>query len=167
MWRPELEGFHLAQLNVSRLQFPMDGPEMKDFVGALDNINALAERANGFVWRLKGDGNDATDVRFPNADELLVNLSVWRDIEALRAFVYKTAHAAVMARRAKWFPAFGSAHMVLWWVPAGHVPTIGEAADRLTSLDQNGPTAAAFTFDQAFDAAGQPMALPEIIKDCA
>ncbi|WGM47990.1 hypothetical protein KOAAANKH_02877 [Brevundimonas sp. NIBR10] len=160
-------GRHLAQLNLARLTHPMDGPEMADFVAALDNINALAERSSGFVWRLVGDGDDATDVRAEGFDDVLVNMSVWSGIEPLRQFVYKTAHAAVMARRSKWFPSFGGAYYVLWWIDEGHVPTVAEAVSRLRQLDAEGDGPDAFTFDRPFAADGAPLALPEIIKDCA
>ncbi|MFZ4070394.1 MAG: DUF3291 domain-containing protein [Caulobacterales bacterium] len=158
---------HLAQINVAKIVHDMDGPQMADFVAALDNINALADRSPGFVWRLIGDGGDATDVRFGDESDLLINMSVWADIESLRAFVYKTAHGAVMARRGKWFPALGRPHMALWWVAEGAAPTLADAFVRLQSLAAHGPTAFAFTFDHPFDAAGQELALAPITKDCA
>ncbi|CAN5292698.1 DUF3291 domain-containing protein [soil metagenome] len=157
----------LAQLNLARLRTPINGPEMADFVAALENINAMAERSPGFVWRLIGDGSDATDVRAEGLDDVLVNMSVWTDIEPLRHFVYKTAHAAVMARRAKWFPSYGGVYTVLWWVEDGHRPTVAEAMGKLDDLDRDGPTADAFTFDRPFSAEGEALTLPEIIKDCA
>ncbi|MEL7447241.1 MAG: DUF3291 domain-containing protein, partial [Pseudomonadota bacterium] len=109
---------HLAQVNIAEQRFPNDAPEMADFMGALDAINALAERSPGFVWRLKDDAGHAMDLRFdatPGA-EILVNMSVWESIETLRTYVYTTAHANIMARRAKWFPQMKTAHMALWWV---------------------------------------------------
>jgi 8-oxo-dGTP diphosphatase len=121
---------HLAQLNVAQHRFAMDAPEMADFVAALDNINALAERSAGFIWRLKDDGGDATGLRMAGRDNLLVNLSVWRDLGSLRTFVYETAHAAVMARRAKWFEGFGGGHVALWWIAEGLTPDLDEAARR-------------------------------------
>ena len=157
----------LAQINLARLRTPIDGPEMSDFVAALDNINTLAERSAGFVWRLIGDGADATDVRAEGLDDVLVNMSVWTDIEPLRHFVYKTAHAAVMARRARWFPDFGGVYTVLWWVEEGCRPTLAEAMLKIEALGRDGPTAAAFTFDQPFSADGEALTLPRIIKDCA
>lgn len=163
-----MQGAELAQINVAQLRHAMDAPEMADFVAALDNINALAERAPGFVWRFTdADGADATGARIDGRDDLLINMSVWTDVEPLRAFVYKTAHAAVMARRAKWFPAFGGAHMALWWVRPGVRPTLDEAAAKLALLDARGPSPEAFTFDAPFDSAGRPFALPPIAKDCA
>jgi hypothetical protein len=158
---------HLAQINVAKIVHDMDGPHMADFVAALDNINALAERSPGFVWRLIGDGGDATDVRFGDASDVLINMSVWTDIESLRGYVYKTAHAAVMARRAKWFPVLGRPHMALWWVAEGAAPTLADAFARLHALESHGPSPFAFTFDHPFDAAGHALALAPITKDCA
>jgi hypothetical protein len=163
-----MQGAQLAQINVAHLRHAMEAPEMADFVAALDNINALAERSAGFIWRFTDEGGaDATGARIDGRDDLLINMSVWTDIESLRTFVYKTAHAAMMARRAKWFPAFGGAHMALWWVPAGVRPTLAEAAEKLASLDAYGPMRDAFTFDAPFDAAGEPVVTAPIVKDCA
>jgi hypothetical protein len=160
--------FHLAQINVAKIAYPMDGPHMADFVAALDNINALADRSDGFVWRMVGDGGeDASAVRIEGAPELLINMSVWTDITALRAYVYKSAHAAVMARKAKWFPPLARAHMALWWIPAGTLPSLQDAAARLALIDQIGPSANAFTFDAPFDAAGASLTLAPIQKNCA
>lgn len=160
--------YHLAQINVAQLRYAMEAPEMADFVGALANINALAERSPGFVWRYTDEGGgDATGSRLDGRDDLLVNMSTWEDVPSLRHFVYKTAHAAVMARRAKWFPAFAGAHVALWWVPAGKRPMLADAAAALARLDAAGPTPAAFTFDTAFDPSGALLVLPPIVKDCA
>src|SRR5690348_14417765 len=94
--------YHLAQINVGRLLAPIDSPEIKDFVDNLDRINELAESSEGFVWRLKGEGNDATSLR-PFGDDIIVNMSVWRDVDSLRNFVYKSAHTPIMKRRREWF----------------------------------------------------------------
>ncbi len=141
----------LAQLNVANLKAPLDSAELKDFVDNLDRINALAENSPGFVWRLKGDGNDATSLR-PLGDNVLVNMSVWRDVAALKDYVYRSAHAPIMKRRREWFTRMGEAHMVLWWVAAGHEPTVAEAVARLQLLRRRGPSPEAFTFGEAFAA---------------
>jgi hypothetical protein len=141
----------LAQLNVARLKAPLDSPELKDFVDNLDRINALAEASPGFLWRLVGDGNDATSLR-PFGDDVIVNMSVWRDVDALRSFVYQSAHTQIMRRRREWFTRMAEAYLVLWWVPAGHRPTLDEAAAKLESLRLHGATAEAFTFGDAFKA---------------
>lgn len=141
--------YQLAQLNIASMLQPLESPGMADFVANLERINALAEASPGFVWRLQDEAGDATAIR-PFGEEVLVNLSLWRDVEALRDYVYKSAHAEILKRRAEWFARMGEAHMVLWWVPAGHLPSIGEAAERLQLLRESGPTAQAFSFRQAF-----------------
>lgn len=144
---------HLAQLNIGRILEPLDTPRMKDFVDNLDRINALAEATPGFVWRLIGEGtNDATDLRpFPD-DTLLVNMSVWTDLENLREYVYKTAHVEFLRRRKEWFELMNQPIYVLWWVPKGHIPSVVEAKDRLDHLVAHGPTRTAFTFQTVFPA---------------
>jgi hypothetical protein len=150
-----MSNYQLAQLNIAALKAPLDSPELKDFVDNLDRINALAEGSPGFVWRLKGDGNDATSLR-PLGEEIIVNMSVWRDVAALRDFAYRSGHVEIMRRRREWFTRMAEAYMVLWWVPAGHEPTMAEAVERLTSLRQQGPSAQAFTFGEAFSPPDAP-----------
>ena len=142
--------FELAQLNIARLLAPIDSPELADFVDNLDRINALAEAAPGFVWRLQDEAGDATAIR-PFGDEHIVNMSVWSDLPALLDFVYRTGHVEIMRRRREWFEKMVEAHAVLWWVPAGHRPDVDEAAARLEALRTDGPTADAFTFRQPFE----------------
>ena len=146
-----MSNYRLAQINVGKLKAPLDSPELKDFVDNLDRINALSEQSEGFVWRLKGDGNDATSLR-PLGDNVLVNMSVWRDADALREYVYKSAHVEIMRRRREWFTRMSDAYLALWWVPEGHEPTVAEAVARLQHLRKHGPTAEAFTFGEAFSA---------------
>jgi hypothetical protein len=146
-----MSNYQLAQLNIATLKAPLDSPELRDFVDNLDRINALAENTPGFVWRLVGDGNDATSLR-PLGDNVIVNMSVWQDVTALLAYVYNSAHTAIMRRRREWFTRMAEMHMVLWWVPAGHVPTVEEAVAKLMHLRQHGPTPEAFTFGEAFSA---------------
>jgi hypothetical protein len=143
--------YHLAQINIAELKAPLDSPELKDFVDNLDRINALAESSAGFEWRLKGDGNDATSLR-PLGDNVIVNMSVWRDVDALKNFVYLTPHVEIMKRRREWFARMANAYMVLWWVPSGHQPTVAEAVARLQRLREHGASAEAFTFAKAFAA---------------
>ena len=142
---------HLAQLNIGRILEPLDTPRMKDFVDNLDRINALAEATPGFVWRLVGDGtNDATSLRpFPD-DTLLVNMSVWDGFDHLREYVYKTAHVEFVRRRKEFFELMDQPIYVLWWVPAGHIPSVFEAKERLDHLVAHGPTQTAFTFHTTF-----------------
>jgi hypothetical protein len=141
----------LAQLNIAALKAPLDSPELKDFVDNLDRINELAEQSPGFVWRLKGEGNDATSLR-PLGDNIIINMSVWRDVDALRNYVYKSAHTEILKRKREWFTRMAEAPFALWWVPEGHEPTVAEAVERLTHLRKHGPTAEAFTFGEAFAA---------------
>jgi hypothetical protein len=143
--------WHLAQLNVGRLLAPLESETLAGFVSALEPINALADGHPGFVWRLQTDAGDATSIRPTEDDLFLINMSVWSSLETLRAFVYTTAHVGVLRQRRAWFERSVTSHMVLWWVPAGHIPTIEEALERLERLRQDGPTAAAFTFRAPFE----------------
>jgi len=143
--------YQLAQVNIARLKAPIDSPQLKDFVDNLDRINALAEGSDGFVWRLKGEGNDATALR-PFGDDIIVNMTVWRDADSLRHYVYQTPHLEIMKRRREWFSRTAEAYACLWWIPAGHVPTVQEAAARLDLLRKLGPTPDSFHFGEAFSA---------------
>ena len=143
--------FHLAQFNLARLLAPLDSPQLAEFVGSLERINALADDSPGFVWRLQGDGGDATSLR-PFGEDVIVNMSLWENAEALFDFVYRSAHAPVMAKRRQWFAKPDSAFTVLWWVKAGHIPTVEDAKGRLDILQRKGPSPAAFTFKTRFPA---------------
>jgi len=142
--------YELAQLNIGIVKGPMDSPVMADFVANLDRINALAEGSPGFVWRLKTDDGDATAIRPFEDENMLVNMSVWRDVESLNQYVYKSAHVEIMRKRKQWFERMSEAYMVLWWVPKGQRPSVAEAIARLEILRANGPGPQAFTFRQAF-----------------
>lgn len=149
-------GWELAQINIGRLVAPSHDPQVAGFFAELDRINALAEASPGFVWRLTGEGNDATDLR-PTPDPLvMVNMSVWEDAEALFAFVYRTAHTPVMAQRRQWFAAMEGAYQALWWIEAGTIPTVDDGLARLWLLDRFGPSQRAFTFKSRFPAPGFP-----------
>lgn len=148
---------HIAQFNIARAKAPLDDPLLADFMARLDEVNALAEASPGFVWRLKSDSGNATDIRAYDDPRMIVNLSVWHSIEALFDFAYKTAHTKVMNRRREWFERPTGPHLVLWWVTAGALPSIAEAMDRLGLLARHGPTATAFTFKERFPA---PTSIP-------
>lgn len=149
--------FHLAQMNIGRVRAPLGDPIMAGFVAQLDAINAEAERTPGFVWRLQGDGGESSSYLRAYPDPLLlVNLTVWESVEALHAYTYRSGHAAVFRRRKEWFEASDSAYLVLWWVPAGHIPTIEEGKARLEHLWEHGPTSVAFTFRQQFPPGATP-----------
>ena len=147
-----MSAYQLAQLNIGIIRAPMDSPTMADFANNLDRVNAIADSAPGFVWRLQTDEGNATSIRPFENENLLLNMSVWRDVDSLRKFVYTTMHADFMRRRREWFERMGEAFLVLWWVPRGHRPSIDEAMARLETLRRDGPTAEAFTFRRAFPA---------------
>ena len=140
--------FHIAQINIARARASVDDPSMQSFVNRLDEINALADRSPGFVWRLKApDGNAPAAYLRPFDDErILINMSVWESVEDLKNYVYKTAHAELLRDRKEWFEKFEGAFLAMWWVPAGHIPGIDEAKKRLKHLEEHGPSQFAFTF---------------------
>lgn len=142
---------HLAQLNVGRSIAPMDDPRMADFVAWLDEINRLAERSPGFVWRLQGDNGNATDLKFSDDPLFIVNLTVWTSAEALHDYTYRSDHKAVFARRYEWFERASGPNVVLWWQPSGTLPNVEDALRRLRLLADHGATPEAFTFKQRFD----------------
>lgn len=146
--------YHLAQLNIATMREPLESPSMAEFVANLERINAMADSAPGFVWRLKDEQGDATSVR-PFGENILVNMSVWESVESLHNFAFRTAHADIMRRRRDWFDRMEQAYAVLWWVAAGHMPSTAEAAKRLALLREHGPTADAFTFRQSFAPPGE------------
>ena len=148
-----MTGHHLAQFNIARAVAPLDDPVLADFMAQLDEINALAEDSSGFVWRLESDSGNATDIRAYDDPRMLINMSVWDSLKALFDYVYRSGHSKVMARRREWFERFAGPYVVLWWVPAGHRPTLQEAQHRLAHLERHGPSAHAFTFKQCFPAA--------------
>ncbi len=160
--------FHLAQINIGRFAAPLDSPQLKDFVDNLDRINALAEQSPGFVWRLTGEGNNATDLRpFDDDPMMAINMSVWTDLASLGAYVYRSGHIAIMRRRREFFEVPDQAFMALWWVPAGTVPTVVEGIERLERLRRDGPTAEAFTFRQPFPPAAQAGPVTPVLDECA
>ena len=138
--------FHIAQVNIGRIKAPLDSPVMAGFVNRLAEINALADRSPGFIWRLQTDEGDATYLRPYDDDRIIVNMSVWESVESLKNYVYRTAHAELLRDRRSWFEHFDAAYLALWWVPAGHLPSVDEAKKRLAYLDEHGPSQFAFTF---------------------
>jgi hypothetical protein len=144
-----VSGYSLAHLNIARLRAPMDSPPMAGFVAQLESLNALADASPGFIWRLKDEDPNDPGVR-ALGEGMLINLSVWRDSSSLAEFVYRSAHAGVMRRRREWFTQLDEPYVVLWWVAAGDVPTILEAARRLELLRATGASAEGFTFRSVF-----------------
>ena len=144
--------FQLAQVNIARMLAPMDSPIMADFVANLDPINALAEKSEGFVWRLKDESNNATSIKIFDDDYLIVNMSVWASAEALFQYVYQSDHIKVFKRRKEWFEKMPEMHMALWYTREGKWPTVDEAIERLVHLRTNGETPYAFSFRKKFSA---------------
>ncbi len=146
---------HLAELNIGKFKYPTSDARMAAFMDNLDRVNALAERSEGFVWRLKGDNNNATDFRLPASeewgDDMAVNLSVWTDAKSLENYVFKTVHAQFYKRKAEWFDLMEKPHMVFWWVPEGHQPTLEEASARLQHYEKNGASDHAFGWAEVMD----------------
>lgn len=141
---------HVAELNVGRTVAPIDDPALADFVANLERINALGDASPGFVWRLQDEFGAATTIRAYDDPLMIVNLTVWESIEALRAFTYRTGHVDYVRRRREWFEPLDGPSLVLWWVPAGHRPTVQEARARLDRLAAEGPSPAAFTLKTTF-----------------
>jgi hypothetical protein len=158
-------GYHLAQVNIARLLEPLDSPRLADFVAALGPVNALADAAPGFVWRLQTEDGDATSIRAFEWDQgdsagVIVNMSVWESVEALAAFVYSGPHVAVLRQRRAWFERMRVATTALWWVPAGVLPATDDAEERVRLLRVHGPAPAAFTLREHFPAPDAPDAAP-------
>lgn len=136
---------HVAQFNYARMLYPLDDPRMEGFVARLEEINQLADRSPGFVWRLQTEEGDSTSLR-PFGTDMLINMSVWETVEDLRNYTYKQGHLEVFRRRKDWFDRPELPHLVLWYVDEGRIPTIEEAGERLEHLAEHGPTDHAFTF---------------------
>ena len=145
-------GWHLAQMNVGTARFDLFDPRMSGFVRRIDAINALAEQSAGFVWRMQGDQGNNTGYQATDDPRFIVNLSVWTGVEALFDYVYRSGHRSVMIKRREWFERPDNAHLVLWWVPAGHRPEAEEGLKRLAHLNEHGPTATAFDFKSVYPA---------------
>jgi hypothetical protein len=143
--------FHLAQVNIGRFRAPIDWPIMEGFRNLLDPVNALADRSPGFVWRLQTEDGDATAIRpYPDDDLMAINMSVWESLASLQQFVYRSRHLEPMRARAQWFEKLDGPILALWWIRAGHIPSVAEARERLQHLGEHGPTPHAFTFRTPF-----------------
>jgi heme-degrading monooxygenase HmoA len=143
---------HLAQINIGRLVAPLDDPRIAGFVAQLEPVNALADRAPGFVWRLQSESGNATDIAYNDDPSMMVNLSVWESVEALRAFTYHSHHLEIFRQRAAWFEKLDRPSYCLWWVPSGRIPSVAEGRERLEHYQQHGPTEYSFWFQQLFPA---------------
>lgn len=146
-----MTGHHLAQLNVGTLNFPLDDPRTHGFTSMLDALNEVADNAPGFVWRLMDNGaNDATAIRTSLGDDVLVNMSVWESRDALWDYVYRSGHLDMLRRRAEWFQLPKAPFQVLWWIAAGHIPTVDEGVERLELLREHGSSPSAFGFRDTY-----------------
>jgi len=149
---PTIDRYHLAQINVALAKAEMESAVMQGFVSRLEEINTLADSSPGFVWRLQDESGDATSILVFDEPLLLVNMSVWESLEALKNYVYQSLHVEVLRNRSAWFDAMKETHLALWWIPAGHIPTTVEAKKKLEHIRQHGPTAEAFTFGKPYPA---------------
>jgi hypothetical protein len=145
-----MDNFHLAQINIAQAKDHMESSTMQGFVSRLDEINAIADHADGFVWRLQTEEGDTTSIQAFEDEKLIVNMSVWQDVASLKHYVYKSMHVELIQDRDAWFDKIQTVHQALWWVPAGHIPSIEEGKIRLALLQKEGPSAKAFTFAKPF-----------------
>jgi hypothetical protein len=141
-----MKNYHIAQINIARMKAALEDASNSGWVSRLDEINALADQAPGFVWRLKTEEGNATYLRPFDDNQIIVNMSVWESVEHLKEYVYKSAHAELLRARKEWFEHFEGAYVALWWVPEGHNPSVDEAKKRLKHLEEHGPSQFAFTF---------------------
>ncbi|MCC4784639.1 DUF3291 domain-containing protein [Vibrio splendidus] len=140
----------LAQLNIALAKYPLDAPEIKDFVDNLDLVNGIAESSEGFVWRLKDESGDATNIKAFDDPNMIVNMSVWDSVDSLKNFMFRTHHRDFMRRKNEWFHRLAEDTYVLWWVEDEHIPSLDEAIERLEHLREVGDTPYAFTFKTNF-----------------
>jgi hypothetical protein len=149
------QGYHVAQINIARMKGQsINDPAMQNFVNQLDEINALAEQSEGFIWRLKSDEGNATDFNPYNDARIIVNFTIWESVDHLRQYVYQSAHTHVMKDRKKWFDKFEKPYYVLWYIEKGNIPSIEEAMKRLEHLQNNGGSSYAFDFGEIFQRDG-------------
>lgn len=146
----------LAQLNIALAKYPLDAPEIKDFVDNLDKVNGIAESSEGFVWRLKDESGDATNIKAFDDPNMIVNMSVWDSVDSLKNFMFRTHHRDFMRRKGEWFHRLAEDTYVLWWVEDEHIPSLDEAIERLEHLREKGDSPYAFTFKTNFTESEAP-----------
>jgi len=147
-----MSNYHIAQINIGRILAPIDDTLMAEFVAQLAPINALADSTRGFVWRLQTESGGATSLKVYDDNMIIVNMSVWKSVESLREYAYRSKHTGVMRDRTRWFERFDGPYYALWWVPAGHIPTVEEGKERLDHLREHGDSPYAFSFKNVFPA---------------
>jgi hypothetical protein len=148
--------WHIAQVNIARLIEPLDSERLAGFVSELNPVNASADTAPGFVWRLKTEEGNATSLVAFEWDTsgsagVITNLSVWESFEALRDFIYSAQHLAVMRQKREWFYQVAEATTALWWIPAGELPTLNAAEEKIKILRNLGPTRESFGLNTIFE----------------
>jgi hypothetical protein len=165
----------LAEINVARLKHPLTDPRIAEFVANLDAVNAIAESSPGFVWRLKDESGNATQISAYEDPLIIVNMSVWDTPESLYEFAYRTVHRSFVQRRKEWFELFGAQYLALWWIEDGRYPNVGDGQRRLAHLERFGPTAWSFNYRRLFPAStdaaplgdvGDGRAAPEAYRLC-
>ncbi len=139
---------HLAQFNISKNRYPLSDPRMKEFLDNVERVHRAAEQIDGFIWRLHDETGHAMNIRVYDDPDILPNLTVWRDVESLERFVWKTVHSRLYARRDEWFAGIEAAKFVMWWIPEGHRPPMSEGRERLEYLRAHGPSDHAFGWDR-------------------
>lgn len=144
--------YHLAELNIAKAKYDLDSPEMKGFNDQLEIVNQAAEAHSGFVWRLQDESGDATSIRFFDDPRMIVNMSVWTDVQSLKDYIYRELHLKVFRQRHDWFEKLDTPHVVFWWIPAGQLPTLEQAHEKLLELEKNGPSQNAFDIRKIFEA---------------
>jgi hypothetical protein len=146
-----MKKYNIAEINIAKMRgVNINDPIMKEFVDNLNNVNEIAEKSDGFVWRLKDENNNATSINPYNDVQIIINVSVWDSIETLENFMYRTFHSDFLKRRKEWFQSFGTAHTAMWWIPESQTPTLQEAVEKLDYLQKNGASAASFDFRNKF-----------------
>ncbi len=150
---------HLALINIAKAKYPMDDPRMSGFVNNLDAVNKAADRSPGFIWRLIDNvANSTVSIRAFEDPDIITNMAVWRDLESLENYTYRTIHKRVFASRYDWFGKLDGPHMALWWINEGEFPTVEEGKHRLQMIADKGPCPEAFTFGIPFSPTGKPEA---------
>ena len=144
------QNYYLAQINVALMKAPIEAPIMAEFAAALNEVNAVAEQSPGFVWRLQTPSGNATDISAYSEPRMLINLSVWRNLEQLKAYVYRSLHFEFFVRRRQWFEKLQGEHFAMWWILAEHLPTIEEGKAKLEYLALHGDSPECFTFAKPY-----------------